>query len=159
MVMWIVILTLLSLGLTLLIAELIFIPGTTIVGLLGVIFTIAGVCVSYNHFGKQTGLYTLLATLTITLVTLFISFRSGAWSRFALKGTSGSKVNEGLIQTLQVGDEGITSSTLRPIGKAEFNNKIVEVKTLGYYLEQGRRVKITNIHIHQIIVEPITNHS
>jgi len=159
MVMWIVIITLLALGLVLLIAELIFIPGTTVVGLLGVIFMIAGVYVSYNHFGAQIGQYTLIATLALTLVTLFVSFRSNAWTRFALKETIDSKVNQGLTNNLNVGDEGITSSTLRPIGKAEFHNNIVEVKTLGYYVEQGCRVKITSIQVHQIIVEPITNHS
>lgn len=159
MFMWIIILTLLVLGLALLIAEIVFIPGTTFVGLLGAIFTVVGVYITYKHFGNTTGLYTMITSLAVILVAIIMCFRSGTWSKFALKDTMSSKVNEGMTDTLHVGDEGITSSTLRPMGKAEFNNKTVEVKTLGFYLEQGRRVKITNINVHQIIVEPITtNH-
>jgi membrane-bound ClpP family serine protease len=159
MVMWTIIMVLLVLGLLLLVAEIIFIPGTTFVGLLGAIFTIVGICITYSHFGREAGLYTLGGTIVITLVALVICFKAGTWNKFALKDAINSKVNDGLTETLHVGDEGVTSSTLRPMGKAEFNNKTVEVKTLGYYLEQGCRVRITSINIHQITVEPITtNH-
>jgi len=59
------------------------------------------------------------------------------------------------MATVQIGDEGITLSTLRPIGKAEFNSKTYEVKTSGNYVDRGEKVKITQIESHQIVVEPI----
>ena len=92
--------------------ELIFIPGTTVVGLLGLIFTITGIAISYNHFGSDIGLYIMLVTIVTTIAAIVYSFRSGAWSRFSLKSSSEGKVNEGMIQDFHVGDEGITISTL-----------------------------------------------
>lgn len=156
MLMWIIILSLLSIGLTLIIVELVFIPGTTVVGLLGLIFAIVGIIISYNHFGDDTGFYILLSTSAATLLALFYSFRSGAWSKFSLKSSIDSKVNEGITATLRIGDEGVTVSTLRPIGKAEFHDKTFEVKTSGNYIERGERVRITHIESQQIVVEPIT---
>ncbi|HEY9048108.1 MAG TPA: NfeD family protein [Ohtaekwangia sp.] len=155
MLMWIIILALLLIGLGLIIVELVFIPGTTVVGLLGLIFTITGVVISYSHFGNDVGFYVLMGTMVATLVSLFYSFRSGAWSRFSLKSSNNSKVNEGILSDLHIGDEGVTISTLRPIGKAEFHEQIFEVKTLGNYIEQGQRVRITQIYSNQIVVEPI----
>ena len=155
MLMWIIIISLLLIGLALIIVELVFIPGTTVVGLLGLIFSIVGIVISYNHFGNDVGFYMLLGTLGLTLATLFYSFRSGAWSKFSLKSSMDSKVNEGMMATVQIGDEGITLSTLRPIGKAEFNSKTYEVKTSGNYVDRGEKVKITQIESHQIVVEPI----
>lgn len=155
MLMWIIILSLLLIGLTLIIVELVFIPGTTVVGLLGVVFAIVGIVISYSHFGSDIGFYILLGSLTTTLVALFISFRSGAWNKFALKSSIESKVNEGIMASVHVGDEGVTVSTLRPMGKAEFNNKTFEVKTSGNYVERGEKVKITHIESHQIVVEPL----
>ncbi|SKC40076.1 NfeD family protein [Ohtaekwangia koreensis] len=155
MLMWIIILALLLIGLGLIIVELVFIPGTTVVGLLGLIFTGTGVIISYNHFGSDVGFYVLISTLVTTLIALFYSFRTGAWTRFSLKSSSDSKVNEGILNGLHIGDEGITISTLRPIGKAEFGTETFEVKTLGNYVEQGQRVKITQIYSNQIVVEPI----
>ena len=153
--MWIIVISLLLIGLTLIIVELVFVPGTTVVGLLGLIFAIVGIVISYSHFGDDIGFYILLATLAATLAALFYSFRSGAWSKFSLKSSMNSKVNEGIMASLQIGDEGITVSTLRPIGKAEFNNKTFEVKTSGNYIERGEKVRITQIESHQIVVEPI----
>jgi membrane-bound ClpP family serine protease len=155
MLMWIIILALLVIGLGLVIVELVFIPGTTVVGLLGLIFTGTAVIISYNHFGSDVGFFVLMGTLVATLVALFYSFRTGAWTKFSLKSSNDGKVNEGLLSDLHIGDEGVTVSTLRPIGKAEFRNRIFEVKTLGSYIEQGQPVKITQIYSNQIVVEPI----
>jgi membrane-bound ClpP family serine protease len=155
MVMWIIISTLLVIGLALIILELVFIPGTTVVGLLGFAFAVAAIIISYNHFGKQVGLYIFLGSLVVTGVALFFSFRSNAWSAFALTSTIQGKVNEGMIDFLKVGDVGTTISALRPMGKVSFDDTIVEVKTTGNYLEQGMKVRVIRLTHHQIIVEPI----
>jgi membrane-bound ClpP family serine protease len=153
--MWIIIIALLLTGLALIIIELIFIPGTTIVGLLGFIFSAVGIVITFRHFGSNIGYYVLLGTLVISLVALFYSFRSGSWSKFSLKTSMENKVNEGILASLHIGDEGKTISTLRPIGKAEFENKQYEVKTTGDYVENGTRIRITQIQSNQVVVEPI----
>lgn len=157
MFMWIIIISLLAIGLGLIIVELVFIPGTTVVGLLGLIFTIVGIVISYRHFGNDIGFYILIGTSVSTLAALFISFRSGAWSRFSLKTSIDSKVNEGMLSVLNVGDEGTTRSALRPIGTAQFGDQNYEVKTTGAFLDSGARVKIVQIQSNQIIVEPLNN--
>jgi membrane-bound ClpP family serine protease len=155
MLMWIIIITLLLIGLALVIIELVFIPGTTVVGLLGLIFSITGVIISYKHFGSDVGFYILIGMLVTTLLALFYSFRSDSWSKFSLKTSNKSKVNEGMAASLMIGDEGRAVSTLRPIGKADFKNQQFEVKTTGDYIEHGTRVRITQIELNQITVEPI----
>lgn len=155
MLMWIIIIALLAVGLMLIVAELVFIPGTTIVGLLGFAFAAVGIVTTYRHFGNDIGLYILLGMSGLSLVTLIYSIRSKSWSRFSLKTASNSKVNEGLMESLVVGEEGKAISTLRPIGKAEFKNKQFEVKTTGDYLETGTRIRILQIQSNQITVEPI----
>jgi len=155
MLIWIIIISLLLVGLALTIIELFFIPGTTVVGLLGVAFSIAGIVVSYNNLGSPTAKYILAGMLVLSLVAFVVSFRSGAWSKFSLKSSIDSKVNEGILATVNIGDEGVTLSNLRPVGKAEFNEKAYEVKTTGSFVESGEKVKITQIESHQIVVEPI----
>ncbi|MEO8475153.1 MAG: NfeD family protein [Chryseolinea sp.] len=155
--MWTVIIALLLIGLTLIIIELIFIPGTTVVGLLGLIFAIVGVVVTYVHHGSEIGIIVLAITLSVSLVVLFLSFRSGAWSKFSLKSVIDSKVNEGFLSSINIGDVGVTVSALRPIGKAEFNQKTFEVKTSGSYVDSGQAVKVTQIESYQIVVEPLKN--
>ncbi len=155
--MWIIIISLLLIGLALIIIEVVFVPGTTLVGVIGVIFAGVGVIISYRHYGNEAGFYILVGTSTLVAVALFFSFRSGAWMRFANKSAINSKVNEGITASLQEGDEGIALSTLKPFGKAQFKNGEFEVKTLGDYLDVGTKVKIVSIQSNQIIVKPTPN--
>ena len=153
--MWIIIVALLAMGLALIIAEIVFIPGTTLVGVLGLVFSIAGIVISYQHFGSDVGFSIMLGMGLITAAALYYSFKSGVWSKFSLKDSNQSKVNEGMVSDLTIGDEGKALSTLRPVGKAQFKNQEYEVKTLGDYVDNGTAVRIKLIISNQIIVEPI----
>ena len=108
---WITVIVLIILGLGFIIAEIIFVPGTTLLGLLGVIFAVAGIVIGYTSFGAGTGTVILIITFIIGLSTLVFGFKSGAWSKFELKSSINSKVNEAEKFGLQVGEEGIAISS------------------------------------------------
>lgn len=154
--MWILIISLLLVGLALIVIEVIFVPGTTIVGIIGIICAGTGLVITYRHYGSDIGFYLLLGTSAVAAIALVLSFRSGAWTRFANKSAMNSKVNEGITASLNEGDEGITLSTLKPIGKAQFQTGEFEVKTIGDYLDVGTKVRIVSIKFNQIVVKPLT---
>jgi len=153
--MWLVIAALILAGLLLIIVEIVFIPGTTVVGFLGLIFTIVGIVFSYTHFGNEIGFYVLLGTAVSTGGTLYLSFRKGAWKKFSHQSAIDSKVNEGMADHLAAGEEGISVSALRPMGSAEFSGKIFEVKTNGEFVDNGIKIRIVKIRSNDILVEPI----
>lgn len=153
--MLLIILALIIIGLALLVIEIVFVPGTTVVGVIGVIFAGAGVIVSYRYYGSDTGLLVLGGTLVVTAIALYLSFRTNAWSRFANKSVIDSRVNEGKTDALKVGDEGTAVSTLKPVGMAQFAAGRFEVKTLVDYVDAGTKVTIVHIQGHQIIVKPL----
>lgn len=155
MVEWITVISLILFGLFLVVAEIIFVPGTTLVGIVGFVFLVMGVGLSFNYFGGETGWITVGVTSVASGLILYYSFKSNVWSRFSLKSSIDSKVNEGELDSLMVGAEGQTVSALRPVGKAEIENKMYEVKTLGEYLDSGSKIRIIKIVSNQIIVEPI----
>jgi membrane-bound ClpP family serine protease len=142
-------------GIVLIIAEVVFIPGTTVVGLLGAIFMIAGIVFTYKQYGNDIGFYVLLGTGVATGIALYLSFRKGAWNKVSNKSAIKSKVNEGMAAHLNEGEEGITVSALRPMGSVDFHGKIFEVKTSGEYVANAIKVKIVKIRVNDILVEPI----
>lgn len=154
---WVTVLSLIIIGLVLINIELIFIPGTTVVGIIGLVMVISGISLGYDYFGTATGSMILGVTLLGSIGSLVLALRNKTWKKFSLDTSIDSKFNEGLTSSLNIGDEGITLSVLRPMGKAEFNNKTFEVKTLGNYLESGTRVRISRITDNTIIVEPLNN--
>jgi membrane-bound ClpP family serine protease len=156
MIEWVIVISLVALGLLLLVAEIIFIPGTTLVGLLGFVFLAVGISLSFNYFGSTTGWVTAGFSAIASLVALYFSFNSKLWKRFSLKSTNHTKVNEGILKGIEVGQEGTAVSALRPIGKAELGTQQFEVKTQGEYLDSGTKIKIVKIELNQITVAPTT---
>lgn len=155
MLEWIIVGSMILMGLILVIVEIIFIPGTTVVGILGLLFLIVGVSLSFSYYGPEIGWWTLGGTALTSGFLFYYAFKANVWGAFSLKTTNRGKVNEGGLAGLAVGQEGKTISSLRPMGKAEIADKTYEVRTLGEFLDSGTKVKIIQITTNQIIVEPI----
>lgn len=155
MMIWIAIISLIIIGLALIVIELIFIPGTTIVGMIGLVCIIAGLVMCFNNFGTSVGWLTTGGTIILSTGVFIYSFRSGAWKRFALKKTMNSKVNEATLINVKVGDEGLATSTLRPMGKGEINGQVLEIRSFGELIESESRVRVAKVDKRKIFVELI----
>ena len=136
---------------------MIFIPGTTIVGIVGFIITCVGIYITYEEHGASAGNYVLAGSGLLSVLGLVYSFRSKSWNKFSLKNINNGKVNEGYSNDLSVEIEGVAISDLKPIGKAEFNNKSYEVKSKGEFIPAGNKLKIIQIEGNRIIVESLNN--
>lgn len=153
---WITVILLIGIGLLLVVVELIFVPGTTIVGVLGFILTAIGIWIGYAALGNETGHLILGATVLISGLAFFYSFRSDSWARFALKNQNKGRVNEDYQHTLEVGVTGKTVSALRPQGTALFAERHHEVQTRGEFVEPSTPVRIVRLNQNKIIVEAIS---
>jgi membrane-bound ClpP family serine protease len=152
---WITVISLILIGIALIVVEIIFIPGTTFVGIIGFSAILIGIVVSFSYFGDSTGWLVLGGAAVITGGLVFLALRTNAWERFSLKGTVKGRVNENLLTELREGEEGITVSALRPSGKADIRGKLYEVTTQGNFVPSGTRIKIARVFTNQVIVEPI----
>lgn len=152
---WTTVIFLVISGFVLLIVEILFVPGTTVVGILGLLATVLGIYLSFDYFGSEVGWWFTLGSTLFFVLAIYYSFRNKTWEKLALKDTNDGKVNEGLTDSLSVGDKGVAISTLKPIGKAELNNKEYEVRTYGDYVDSGTSIQIIKIDKNNIIVEPI----
>lgn len=152
---WTLILLFLFASLTLIVIEVLFVPGTTLVGLFGFALAVTGVFYAYETMGQLIGHYVLAGTSFVFALAIYLSFRAEVWMRFANKTTNQSKVNEGLHDKLSEGMEGKTTSELRPIGNVEFDEKIYEVTSNSSFVEAGKMVRIVKLKDFRIFVEPL----
>lgn len=153
---WLFVLGLILLGIGIIIVEVIFIPGTTVVGILGFIISIYGVYLGYEYFGTPTGHYIFVAGLVATTIAIVGAFKSGAWDRFSLKESMDSRVNDDYQVDIKVGDIGESVSSLKPIGKGIFSEQVVEVRTNGDYIRESNKIKVIRVDGRKIFVEPLT---
>lgn len=151
---WITVIGLLLFGIALIIIEVIFVPGTTIVGIAGFIVAGFSVYLTYDYFGSDVGNIFLIVAAICGIVAVILSFRSNAWQKLSLKEVNSGKSND-IKHNLSLGDEGKTISSLKPFGKAEFQDQILEVRSNGGWINENTPIKIIRIENNRITVEPI----
>ncbi len=152
---WLIVIGFIVIGLALAIVEILFIPGTTVFGILGVASYITGIVLSYSYFPSGTAHMFFIGSFIFSVVVVGLSLRGKSWERFSLKTSNTSKFNQGKTNELEVGQEGVSASSLRPMGKGEFFGKNYEVSSFADYIESGKRIRILKIDNQKVIVEEI----
>ena len=148
-----IIIALILIGLILLGVELFLVPGTTIIGILGFLFTIVGVVSSFTTLGTNMGFLVMGISITCAGLMLYYGFNGNVWQKFSLKDQMKGKFNEDVELIVSISEEGKTISALRPMGKAEFRKGIVEVRSMGGYLPTHTKVRVIKIQDKVVMVE------
>jgi membrane-bound ClpP family serine protease len=151
---WIILSSVFCFGLLLIILEILFVPGTTLVGILGVIFTIVGIIYAFNVLENSNAWVVTITALVANSGAIVYGFNSNVWKKFALKQVISSKAFDDRLVGLETGMEGKTISDLKPYGKAEFNDNVFEVKSNAGFISVGTIVKITKLENNLITVKP-----
>ena len=150
---WTIISVLIIVGLIFLILEILVVPGTTFVGVIGFILIVIGIWQSFSVYGNVAGSITLGSCILLTFVTLYYSLRSNTWKKFMLKTDVKGKVNVIDENKIKVGDTGNTVSRLAPAGKALINNAFYEVHSTGDFIDEGQEIIILKISFNKIYVK------
>ncbi|PCH92964.1 MAG: hypothetical protein COB85_07660 [Bacteroidetes bacterium] len=137
-----VILFLIALGFLLIVLEIFVMPGTAIIGIAGLILMIAGIWSTYDTYGTTWGNYTLLATGLSSFVLIVYALKSNTWKAFMLKAELQGKSISEEDHHVEVGQFGVTSSRLAPMGKALINNQYYEVHSSGIFIDQNVEIVV-----------------
>jgi len=162
-------------GLVFIAVEIFILPGFGFAGFTGGCLLFASVVMASQRFAPDDGLATddLLQTLlvfagsaTASVVAMAVLSRYlgkiPILNRLALQApeptstpaTIGFRVMEGDVR-IEIGDEGIADSSLRPSGRAKFGEDFVDVVTDGSFVESGQPIRIIKISGARIMVRQI----
>lgn len=152
---WLTVALLLLFGLVFLAAEVIFIPGTTVVGLLGFALLAAGVWFAYRDLGSGTGHVLLVSSVMVAGLLVYVGLRPKNLARVALNDVNSGHVRDARLPDVQPGTTGRTLSALRPAGTVLFAENRREVTTCGEFVEAGTEVRVLRIEQNRIVVESV----
>lgn len=151
---WMIIFGLIFIGLLLVFVEVIFIPGTTVVGIIGGVLMIIGIYFVYKEYGNEIGNYTLGFSVLANVILLIVGFKFITSNKATLNASIDSKVNILDLEKIKIGDNGTTFTVLRPNGKAIINGERVEVYSVGEYIDKDTSVEVSKIADNKIFVKP-----
>lgn len=148
------IITLILVGLVLIFAEVLLIPGVGIAGILG-LASMGGSCYyAFTEFGNMTGaIVTAVNAVLIAGLTIWV-LRAKTWKRLTLETNIDAKAVVPEV-AVEVGQEGRTMTRLAPMGSARFGNNILEVTSYQGIIDSGVEVKVVAVDGMKIFVEQI----
>lgn len=146
------IITLILVGIVLILAEILLIPGVGVAGILGLL-SLGGSCwYAFYEFGNMTGgIVTGLIALLIVLTTIYV-LRAKTWKRMSLETNIDSKAVEDDSAYVSLGLRGVAVTRLAPMGVVRFGEKAVEVKAVEGIIDAGSEVEVMMIEDHKIYV-------
>lgn len=150
---WTIIIILILVGLLFLILEVVVIPGTTVVGIVGFVLMIVAVWQTYVVYGSTSGHLVLGGTLVLTLVGLRFALRSKTWDRVMLKSNIDGRANVIPEGSVKVGDVGKSISRIVPTGKALINDEYFEVCSSGEFIDPENDIEVVKIEHNKIFVK------
>ncbi len=159
-------------GIALVALELFFFPGTIVLGVAGFgLILVSLVMAMVDLYPGMPGLPTLpqlrlpLNDLSIavlgSVVVIFLLSRvlpkTNAYHVMVSQGVSGAQAEKSLAEKQQsrLGEVGVALSPLRPSGRAQFGDDILDVVSEGDLIEPGRQVRIIGSSGHEALVEAV----
>ena len=138
------VITLIILGLVLMFAEVLLIPGVGIAGILG-IASMAGSCVyAFMEMSQTAGIVVTIVNAVLLLLISIWVLRAKTWQRFALETNISSKAIVPEAEVV-VGAVGVTVTRLAPMGTARFGNLRIEVTAREGMIDPGVEVEVVEI--------------
>lgn len=147
------------LGIIMLIAEIFFIPGFGLVGVLGLISILASIFLSFDNF--TAALTSLAITLAVTIAIIVILWkrftRSRAWSRFVLLTREERSLGYQGVRDYSelLGQTGVTVSALRPAGIVKIGDQRYDVVSDGDFIPNDTKVKVVYVEGNRIVVTEV----
>jgi membrane-bound ClpP family serine protease len=148
------IITLILVGLVLIFAEVLLIPGVGIAGVLGLL-SMGGSCYyAFAELGNTTGvIVTAVNALLIVALTIWI-LRAKTWKRLTLNTNIDAKAVVPEV-VVEVGQQGRTVTRLAPMGAARFGNNVLEVTSYQGMIDSGTDVKVVAVDGMKVYVDAV----
>lgn len=164
-------------GLILIAVELFLIPGFGVAGLIGLILLGVGLIASFvppepvapdrgfrmpelplTYDYLREGIYALAGSLTVGALGMMVLARF--LPRVPIAGQlitpnpdrEAVQADDPYLGVVSVGDVGRSETLLRPAGKGRFRDTLVDVVTLGDYIEAGVAIEVTDRHGSRVVV-------
>lgn len=150
------VISLILIGLVLMLAEILVVPGVGVAGVLGLL-SMGGSCYyAFHEFGNTTGGLVTGLNGVLLLVLLIFVLRAKTWKRFTLNTNIDSKAVS-QEDVLSVGDRGKTVTRLAPMGAVRVGDNVLEVKALEGMIDPGVEVEVVLIEDNRIYVSPVND--
>lgn len=132
--------------------EIFVLPGITLAGLGATVTYLYAFYYAFTAISPTAGLVSIGIALCTVIGAIVWFMKSKTIERLSLKKTLDAPINPIASSGVKIGDEGTSVTKLSLIGKARFNDTLVEVHSEDGFINEKTLVRITRIANNTIYV-------
>lgn len=152
-----IVIFLVLLGLFLMVAEILILPGITVAAFASVCSFLASLYLSYVYFGITGFVITFVVALGLSVWTLIVCTKRKNLKKISLEEKIDSQVAVNAEGLVAIGDRGYAKTRLAPMGSVVIGDRQFEGKSFDGYIVQQEPVEIVGFEDHIVIVKKINN--
>lgn len=142
-------------GLLLFIIEVFLLSGVSIAGIASAACLLYANYYAFDTLGTFPGCITLaISAIGVIAITIWF-MRSKTVDKLSLKKSIDYRPEPLKGLNLKAGDEGVALTRLALIGNAEFDGHIIEVRSIGDFIEEKSRIRVNRIRDGIVLVEKV----
>lgn len=149
----IIIILLVLLGVFLIVAEILFIPGLSVAAIGSAIAFIASIVMTYTLFGTTVALLLLVLCLILSGATIALCLRKKSLKKISLSDQIDSQSSVSAIEYTHVGAIGVAQTRLAPMGMVYVDGQTIEAKSIDGYIAEKSAVVVVGFENSVIIVK------
>lgn len=150
------IIILIIVGILMLIAELVLLPGLSVAGFCALAAYGGAIYTAFNRFGATTGIIVTVIVVVLSIVAVIVSLKANTWKKFELKHSIDSTSQElPEEKNIKIGDRGTAITRLAPIGKVVIDGETYEAKAIDAYIDERSEVEVVGFENFSIIVTKV----
>ena len=150
------IITLILLGLLLVLAEILLIPGVGIAGVLGLLAMGGSCAYAFMEMGNMTGIIVTSVNAVLLVALIIWVLRAQTWKRLSRETNIDSQAVVPEVE-VSVGDKGRSVTRLAPMGTVRFGDNSLEVTSMEGLIDPGMDVQVVAIEDAKIYVSIVNN--
>lgn len=144
------------LGLLLVLAEILLIPGVGIAGVLGLLAMGGSCAYAFMEMGNMTGIIVTSVNAVLLVALIIWVLRAQTWKRLSLETNIDSKAVAPEVE-VSVGDKGRSVTRLAPMGTVRFGDNSLEATSMEGLIDPGMDVQVVAIEDAKIYVSIVNN--
>lgn len=157
-------------GVVLLLIEVFVIPGFGITGIVGILFMVTALILAIGDWsGPSVGTELAKSAAVVFIAIIGAGIMLGLVVKYipqtpylnklflskTMNKEDGYAVRDEKELRRWIGQTGIARTTLRPAGKALINGTLLDVVTLGDFVEKDTKIRVITTESNRIVVEPV----
>ncbi|MEG1634664.1 MAG: NfeD family protein [Rikenellaceae bacterium] len=150
-----IIILLLIVGIALIFAEIVLLPGTTLAAIAAAAAFIAAIVLSYIEYGMSMAVIMLLVSIVLVIITLVFCMRAKSLKKLSLSTTVDSSALHKADTQTTLGREGVAQTRLAPMGTVNIDGKLIEAKCYEGYVDPLTPVKVVGFEDSVVVVSKI----